>query len=117
MECHIKGREKMIYRSERTVRFGECFVCEKKAVLEKVDNMYICEKCFGKIALMDAASTGIDIWIQQTIEFRNEYDLCIDKKIKGYVAEIEKKSVCITEQEKELLNKIREEVDVRLCFI
>lgn len=98
------------------VHFGECFVCKRNAVLEKVGNMYICEKCFEKNALMDAAATGIDIWIQQTIEFRSEYDVCIDKIIKGYVAEIEKKTVCTTEQEQELLNKIREEVDVRLCF-
>lgn len=98
------------------VRFVECFVCKRNAELEKVDNMYICEKCFEKFALMYAASEGIDIWIQQTIAFRSEYDVCIDEIIKGYVAEIEKKSVCITEQEQELLNKIREEVEVRLCF-
>lgn len=106
----------MIYRGERTVRFGECFVCKKNAVLEKVDNMYICEKCSEKIALMDAASTGIDIWIEQSIQFRSKYDACIDKTIKGYIAEIEKEFVCITEQEQKLLNKIREEVNRRLCF-
>ena len=98
------------------VHLGECFVCKRNAVLEKVNNMYICEKCMEKSALMDAASKGIDIWIQETIKFRSGYDACIDEIIKGYIAEVEKKSVCINEQEQELLNKIREEVEVRLCF-
>ena len=96
--------------------FGECFFCKRNAVLEKVDNIYICENCFEKKALMYAASKGIDIWIEQSIQFRSKYDSCIDKTIKGYIAEIEKEFVCITEQEQKLLNKIREEVDRRLCF-
>ncbi len=96
--------------------FGECFFCKRNAVLEKVDNIYICENCFEKKELMYAASKGIDIWIEQSIQFRSKYDSCIDKTIKGYIAEIEKEFVCITEQEQKLLNKIREEVDRRLCF-
>lgn len=98
------------------VHLGECFFCKRNAILEKVDNMYICEKCFEKIALMDAASKGIDIWIEQTIKFRYEYDVFIDNRIKEHVAEIQKKFECITEQEQELLNKISEEIDARLCF-
>ncbi len=95
---------------------GECDFCKRKTVVEKVDNIYFCEKCFEKTALMNAASKGIEIWLQQTIEFRSNYDESIDKRIKEHIAEIEKKFVCVTKQEQELLNEIKKEVEVRLCF-
>lgn len=96
--------------------FGKCFSCKRNAVLEKVGNGYICEKCFEEMSLMNAASEGIKIWIHQTIKFRSEYDANIDGIIKRYIDEIEKKFVSITAQEQELLNKIRKEVEGRLCY-
>lgn len=95
---------------------GECSICRKNTVVDKLENGYICEKCYIKFELMNAASFGIDMWKEQTIFYCEEYNKCIDNRIKEYITKIKQKYSDVIRQEQELLNKIKEDVKLRLSY-
>lgn len=91
-----------------------CKICKEKKEVEIMGNGYICNKCYRKMCLYNAALFG-SIWWKETLYNHNAYQDNIDRHIKRKIWGIKQKGD-IEKQKEEILKLLMEEIKVRLQF-
>lgn len=97
------------------MRENICEMCGKKATID--NQLKICESCYENVMLYEAADYGIEIWLREAFGSRTkEYEATIDRVLARRVADISKKVVDKEEQEKQLIQILKEEIIARISF-
>lgn len=94
--------------------FG-CSFCGEVKEVEKISEKYVCEECFEKACLNNAALFGYKWW-RKTLGSQDKYEDNIDKILKIKIEEIRYKFKDVQTQKDKLLENLRQEIKLRLQF-
>lgn len=94
--------------------FG-CSFCGEVKEVEKISEKYVCEECFEKACLNNAALFGYKWW-RKTLGSQDKYENNIDKILKIKIEEIRYKFKDVQTRKDKLLENLRQEIKLRLQF-
>ena len=94
---------------------SQCDFCGKMKEVKRIAEKYVCEECYEKTCLNNAALYGYEWWLE-ALNFQHEYENNVDRIVAKEIKKITDKFKDVQIQKEKLLEDLEQEITVRLEF-
>lgn len=94
---------------------SQCDFCGKMKEVKRIAEKYVCEECYEKTCLNNAALYGYEWWLE-ALNFQHEYENNVDRIVAKEIKKITDKFKDVQIQKEKLLEDLEQEIKVRLEF-